>query len=209
MWPKIREFHISHSYQPTKKLLDVKGQVGRPVFNFMNLRQLSMSFIHFKEEPNIRYLLQNAKVLERLHLHVEIGQSLVGFLSASTPTLKALDLSVSLHRANYGIPPLAGLCEELEAMAGHNTLEVLSFEVHVDSQYTEDWVGSTIQEVENVLVKPGWSALRQVSFKLLIKDRGRWGHTKLTEALQSLPDKYLSRLPKLESVAFIYSAYVV
>ena len=30
----------------------------------------------------------------------------------------------------------------------------------------------------------------------------------LAEALQSLPDRYLGHLPKLESVAFNYSAYI-
>ena len=205
MLPKIREFHTSSSYKLTMKLLDVKGQDGGPVFNFGDLRQLSMSLSHFNAEPNIRCLLQNAKLLERLHLSVDIRQSLVGVLSTSARTLKVLYLTVPLFK--YRLPPLAGLCEELEAMAGHNALEVLSFEVLVDSHYTEDSVGSTIQEVENVLVKPGWSALRQVSFKLPVKDRR--GSAELTEALQSLPDKYLSRLPKLESVAFNYSAYAV
>ena len=114
----------------------------------------------------------------------------------------------------YRVSPLAGLYEELEAMAarGHNTLEVLSFEVLVESYYKEDSVGSTIQKVENILVKPGWSALRQVSLKLSVK---LWGESaELTEGLQSLlvlPDKYLGHLPKLrlDSVAFNYSTYAV
>ena len=92
-------------------------------------------------------------------------------------------------------------------MAGHNILEALSFQIGVAVVYdaTEDFVGSTIQKVENVLVKPGWSGLRQVSFKLQIN----WNSRRLCEALQSLPDKYLSHLPKLESVAFNYSADIV
>ena len=210
MLPKIRELHTSNSYQLTKKLFDVKGQDGRPVFNFMDLRQLSMSLTLLNKEPNIRRLLQNAKLFERLHLSVDIGQSLVGVLSTNSRTLKVLDLTAVPVYQYHGVPPLAGLCEELEVMEGHNTLEALrvSFDVLVDSNHREDWVGSTIQEVENVLVKPGWSALRQVSFKLPIRDQGR-GSAELTEALQYLPDKYLSRLSKLESVAFNYSAYLV
>ena len=57
--------------------------------------------------------------------------------------------------------------------------------------------------VEEVLVKPGWSALRQVSFEVC--------HGCLTsvereksKVLRSLPNKYLSCLSKLESVAFNY-----
>ena len=205
MLPKIREFHTWDSYQLTKNLLDVKGQDGRPVFNFMDLRQLSISLFHYEDNENVQCLLAKAKLLERLCLSVDFGQSLVGVLSTSARTLKVLDLTVPIHQ--HRVPPLAGLCEELEAMAGHNALEVLSFGVLVDSHYTEDSVGSTIQEVENTLVKPGWSALRKISFKLQIIDRR--GRTKFTEELQSLPDKYLSRLPNLESVAFNYSAYVV
>jgi len=96
-------------------------------------------------------------------------------------------------------------------MAGHNMLEALSFEVRVDGDETEDSIGSIIQNVEKVLVKPGWSSLRQVSFTFLIacctvlKEES----AKLSEALQSLPDKYLSHLSKLESVAFKSSSYVV
>ena len=205
MLPKIREFHTWDSYQLTKNLLDVKGQDGRPVFNFMDLRQLSISLFHYEDNENVQCLLEKAKLLERLCLSVDFGQSLVGVLSTSARTLKVLDLTVPIHQ--HRVPPLAGLCEELEAMAGHNALEVLSFGVLVDSHYTEDSVGSTIQEVENTLVKPGWSALRKISFKLQIIDRR--GRTKFTEELQSLPDKYLSRLPNLESVAFNYSAYAV
>ena len=202
--PKIREFNTSSSYLPTKKLLEVKGQDGRPAFNFMDLRQLSISLFHYEDNENVQCLLEKAKLLERLCLSVDVGQSLVGVLSTSARTLKVLDLTVPIHQ--HRVPPLAGLCEELEAMAGHNTLEVLSFEVLVDSNYTVDSVGSTIQEVENVLVKPGWSALRQISFKLKIVVCG--GRAELT-VLQSLPDKYLTRLSKLESVAFNYSAYPV
>ena len=204
--PKIRVFHTSGSCLLTRKLLDIKGQDGRPVFNFMDLRQLSISFVYFDDKRGIQSLLENAKLLERLHLTVGIGQNLVGVLSTTPRTLKVLDLTVPIY-SKPGVPPLAGLCEELEVMAGHNTLEALFFEVLLSCYHTEDFVGSTIQEVENVLVKPGWPALRQVSFKLAVRDCG--GCAELIEALQSLPYKYLNRLSKLDSVAFSYSAYTV
>ena len=199
MMPKIREFHTSGSCLLTKKLL--------PVFNFMDLRHLSVSLSHFKHEPNIRYLLQNAKLLERLHLSVGNGVSFMGLLSTSARTLKVLDLTVYLYQS-YHNPPLAGLCEELEAIAGHNMLEALSFEVLVYDfrVYSQDSVRSAIQKVEDVLVKPGWSTLRQVSFKIPVIDLG--GST-FTEALQSLPNEYLGRLSQLESIVFNFSASVV
>jgi hypothetical protein len=119
-------------------------------------------------------------------------------LSPNARTLKVLDLTLYLYDRPVPLP-LGGLCEELEAMAGHNMLEALSFKVYVNDRDTVDFIGSIIQEVGKVLVKPGW-------FALVIS---LWENcTGLSEALQSLPNKYLSYLPKLESVAFNYSAYV-
>ena len=210
MMPKIRELYTSGSVVLTSKLLHAKKQDGQPAFNFMDLRLYSTCF---DDERNIRYLLEKAKLLEQLHLSVILGQSLVGLhniLSLNTRTLKVLDLAVSLYDFSLSLP-LAGLCDELEALAGdNNILEALSFRVHVNVHETEDFVGAIIQKVENVLVKPGWSALRRVSFKLLLL---RWGKDdgysiRLSEALQSLPRKYLTHLSKLDSVAFYYSAFV-
>jgi hypothetical protein len=204
--PKIREFHTSESSQLTKKLLHAKRQDGRPVLNFTDLRRISMSLAGLNDERNMRYLLENAKLLEKLHLSVVHGRSLVGVLSSSARTLKALDLSVCLYdNLKKNSVFLGGICEELEALAGHNVLEALSFEVEVLNYVTERFLGSTIRKVEKVLVKPGWSMLRQVSFKVSIALKHP---PKNFKALQSLPDKYLRYLSKLESVAFDYSVYV-
>ena len=202
---KIREFHTSDSSRLTTKLLYGKMQDGRPAFNFMDLRRLSVH-LTIEDEPNIQYLLQNAKLLEELHLSVVFGHGLKRLrdaLSYSARTLKVLGLSVSFYDL------LGGLCEELEAMTGHNRLEALSFEVYVKANVAADFIGSSIQKVEKVLVKPGWSSLRQVSIKVLIMHCHGFvtkeGGEKLFEVLQSLPDKYLSQLSKLDSVAFNYS----
>ena len=202
MMPQIREFHTSGSPLLTTRLLHAKKQDGRPAFSLMDLRRLSTCL---EDERNIRYVLQNAKLLEKLHLSVASGrgQSLVklhDILSSSSRTLKVLDLTVSIYDS---VPlPLSGLCEGLEAMAG-NMLEALSFEVHVDDHETEESIGSEVQRVEKVLIKPGWSSLRQVSFKVKI---ACWGNSaKLYEELQSLPDNYLSQLSRLESVTFNFS----
>ena len=114
------------------------------------------------------------------------------------------DVNVSLYHSRVG--SLAGLCEELEAIAGRNMLEALFLEVPINTIcHTVDSIESSIQKVENVLAKPGWSALRQVSFKLTISCAELRDHEEFTEALQSLPDKYLNHLPKNEYVAFNYS----
>jgi hypothetical protein len=208
MMPKIREFRTKDSFLLTKKLLYAKMQDGRPAFKFMDLRRLSLSSIWPSDEENIRYLLENAKSLEKLHLSIGY-QCLGGFhdiLSLCSRTLKVFDLSVSLYSDSV---PLTGLWENLEAMAGLNMLEAFSFEVRVNCRHghgvTEDLVVVSIfRQVEELLVKSGWSALRQVSFKIMPADYG----TQLSKALHSLPDKYLSHLPKLKSVAFNFSAVV-
>ena len=215
MIPKIREFHTSGSILLTTvtKLLYAKRQDGRLAFNFMDLRRLSMSLTTFEDEQNFRYLLQNAELLEKLHLSVGRGRSLVGLhdtiLSSSARTLKVLDLTAYLYDDSIPLR-LAGICEELEAMTGHNMLESLSFEVKVDGDETDDFIGPIIQKVEKVLVKPEWTALRQVSFKVSIAccQVSSEESAELCKVLQSLPDKYLFFLPKLESIAFNYSACV-
>ena len=209
MMPKIREFHTINSSLVTTKLLLARTQDGRPAFNLMDLRRVTMSFNVSEDERNIRHILRNAKLLEKIDLSVFGTRSLVGILSLSPLTLKVLRLSVDLHNREP-VPlggRLGGLCEELEALAGHNMLEALSFALTVDGNETEDSIGYVMQKVEKVLVKPasGWSALKQVSFHVSIGPLGN--SAKLCEALQSLPDKYLSHFSKLESIAFNYSAY--
>ena len=207
MIPKIREFHTSGSSQVTTKLLDAERQDGQPAFNFMDLKRLSMTLDGFVNKRNIEYLFQNAKLLEELHLSVVHGTSLVGILSLSVRSLKVLDLSAVPLRDEGTFVILGGICEELEALAGQNMLETLSLEVRVSSRRTEDFVGYTIQQLEKVLVKPGWSMLRQVSLKVSIMRPTSTISQTLCETLQSLPDKYLSHLSNLESVAFDYSVY--
>ena len=185
-------------------MLHAKRQDGLRAFNFMDIRQVSMSFIQFEDEQNIRYLLQNATLLEKLYFSINSSLSLVGLhdiLSPIARTLKVLGLRVPIYGSAH--LPLGGLCEGLEAMAGHYMLEALSIEFLVGFPDTEDFrvIGYSIQKVERVLVKPEWSALRQVSFKVT----GVLMGNRLFEALQSLPNKYLTLLSKLESVSFNYS----
>jgi hypothetical protein len=74
---QIREFHTTGSDLVTirTKLLRAKKQDGQPTFNFTDLRRLS---ICLEDDWNIRYLLQSAKLLEKLYLSVGPGRNLVG-----------------------------------------------------------------------------------------------------------------------------------
>ena len=207
--PKLREFHTSKSSLLLTKLLNAKMQDGRPAFNFKNLRRLSLSSDGFKDEWNNRFLLQNVKLLEKLRFSFGDDGHLVGLhdlLSPSARTLKVLDLTVLFFD---GI--LSELCAELEAMTGHYMLEALSFEINIDNHDTENCIRSIIEEVEKILVKPGWSALRHVSFEFSLGYRGKSREevAKLSEALlQYLPDKY-PNFSKLEELVAINSSYVI
>jgi hypothetical protein len=203
VFPKIREFNTSYSSQLTAKLLRAQTQDGQPAFNLMDLRRLSIISIYFSEDDwHLHYLLQNATLLERLYLSIPSEDALKRLhyiLSPSVRTLKELDLILLF----YSFSQLPELCEELKAMAGNNMLEAFSFGIiDVDGSETEEMIGSTFQKVEEILVKPGWSALRQVSFKVSIPS---W-RVDLSEALESLPDNYLSHFSKLESIAFNYES---
>ena len=122
MMPKIREFYTSRSALMTSKLLHTKTQDGRSAFNFMDLRRLSMSYTEFEDERSVRYVLQNAKLLENLHLLVDpLDQSLLvglhGILSKSPTarTLKVLGLTFRTNVDDYESTtplPLPWLCEE-------------------------------------------------------------------------------------------------
>ena len=171
----------------------------------MDLRRLSTTLDQFETDDqwDIPYLLQNAKLLERFDLFVGGGRSIAGILSPGARNLKVLDLEISFFHINSS--PLWEICKELEAFAGHNLLETLSFVTFLSNLVTEDSIGSLFQEMETVLVKPGWSMLRQVSFKVSITPFE--GSQNLSVALQSLPDKYLKRLSKHESIAFDYAVF--
>ena len=219
MMPRIREFRTSNSTWMTRRLLRVKTQDGQPAFNLTDLRRLS---ICLGDEQNIRCLLQNSKLLEELHLSTsELYQDqrldgLHDILSASAGTLKVLGLRIILFEFYDGSTDqvFEGLCRELEAMAGDdNKLEALSLEVKVVRDQTPDYIGSMIQNLEKVLVKPGWSSLRQVSIKVpvacCLEIEEISGTGKVEELKSLLPDKFLSQLSKLESVSLNFSSYTV
>ena len=213
MMPKLRELHTPGSFELTMMLLHAKTQDGQPAFNIMNLRRFSS---YFEDKWDLLYLLQNAKLLEILHLTVEEGESLEGLheiLSASPRTLNVLAFLAFVYETSDGFfpQPLEGVCEGLEALAGHNRLEDIIFEFKVSADYdeTEGAIGSLIEDVKKLLAKPGWSALRRVYFKVLIFRSLVVKNAELLEALRTLFDKHFSHSSKVGSVALNFSVYIV
>ena len=76
-----------------------------------------MPFTWAEDERNIRYLLQNVKFLEKLHLPVELGWSLGNILSSTARTFKSPWSDINLQ--NSLVPStLEKLYEELAAIVG-------------------------------------------------------------------------------------------
>ena len=207
--PKILEFNTSDSSAMAEKLIHAKTQDGQPAFSYMDLRRLSISSsssVFYQDDLNLQFftyvMMLNAKLLEKLRFSVACREGFEGvheiFISPCARILKELDFSLS-----FSATESLALFEDLEVMARDNMLEVFSLQIVVDSSETDDFIGNagfTFQKVEEELVKAGWFALRKVSFKVLIIC---W-NADISEALNSLPDKYLSYLPKLESIDFKY-----
>ena len=207
--PKILEFNTSDSSAMAEKLIHAKTQDGQPAFSYMDLRRLSISSsssVFYQDDLNLQFftyvMMLNAKLLEKLRFSVACREGFEGvheiFISPCARILKELDLSLS-----FSATESLALFEDLEVMARDNMLEVFSLQIVVDSSETDDFIGRagfTFQKVEEELVKAGWFALRKVSFKVLIIC---W-NADISEALNSLPDKYLSYLSKLESIDFKY-----
>jgi len=80
MMPSLREFHTEASPLLTTKLLHAKTQDGQPAFNFLDLRRLSTCL---EDERNLRYILENATFLEKLHLTAGRYQTLYPFMIPS------------------------------------------------------------------------------------------------------------------------------
>ena len=206
--PKIRELIISEAYELTAKLLLAKMENGLPAFKFVDLRLLSFALTQSEDIRVFQHFIHNARFLEKLLLSTTHNYSLVGLHAVLAPrarTLKSIELSVSLETVIGTVRlPLGGFCRELEAMAGRNRLEELIFEIYLESKDKEDFIGSIVQNVERVLLRPGFPALRRVIFSFhCLEPRSRRDAEELNEILESsLPEKYLSNLLNHPSIVF-------
>jgi len=90
---------------------------------------------------------------------------------------------------------MLGLCEELEALAGSKGLQVLNFAFTMEGCESKSMVETSFGKLEEVLMNPGWSALKCVSIEVYVgcclRDARRL-------ELNSVPEMYLSRLSSRE-----------
>ena len=112
-----------------------------------------------------RDILQNAKLLEKLHLSVCLCRVLLeGLHDILSPCTHFIILKTLISQYPYMKNPRISLFRyRFQAFARNRKrwrgLKTLSFEVNVDGYERQNLIGSIIQIVEKVLVKPGWTAL--------------------------------------------------
>ena len=111
-------------------------------------------------------------------------------ISANARNLKSLQLMTVLTSSENHIP-MIGLCEELEALAKNNVLQILKFTFSMDGCGSKAVVEAAFGRLEEVLMDQGWSTLMRVSIEITVECcRGVAGKL----GLKSVPELYLGRL---------------
>ena len=153
----IREFRNSETTVLTTKFIHDKTEHGRLAFNFMDIRRLFDIFRPVGIWTESLVLIAECQVTWKtsVELWSEFRGTLWYSFSSRTHVQSPWFRSIVIWRSpGLSLPLLlVGLYNELQAMAGHNILEALSFEVNVDGCETEN--SSILHNVENSLVKPG------------------------------------------------------
>ena len=124
-------------------------------------------------------------------------------IAPSLQTLRRVHLTLVVDEESED--PLAGFCEELEAISGENQLESIEivtdfrvFRVSEDSQSGADtWSG-----LEKVLLQPGWPTLKHVSLLIIIY---RKNDSLFKVALERLREKQFAGLMSSNNIDFQFS----
>jgi hypothetical protein len=124
----------------------------------------------------------------RLATYAQNLSGLAEMVSLSARKLKTLQF-MGLNPSGGSM--LAGLCEELEALAGYNNLQHLNLIITVDGCESRDLVNTGFGRLQEILLKTGWSTLKGVSLEVVTRCCYRQAK-KLN--LESLAERYLSRL---------------
>ena len=121
-------------------------------------------------------------------------------VAPSLETLKRVHLTLVVDEDSED--PLAGFCEELEAISGKNQLE--SIEIVVDLQADEDChTGAhTWSRLEKVLLQPGWPTLKHVSLLIIIY---RENNSPFKVALERLRETQFAGLMSSNNLDFQFS----
>ncbi|KAF8808939.1 hypothetical protein BYT27DRAFT_7188471 [Phlegmacium glaucopus] len=192
--PRILHFRNDSSQTAVGRLLQARWRDGRSVLDFTHLKRLFLDFDMFEDVQVTQELFENVKHLEELLINVQVNtQSLAGLsemISSNARNLRSLEvMSVFKSRRSHAL--MIGLCEELEALTGNNVLQFLKITFVMDGCESRTLVETAFGRLEEVLMDPGWSALKCVSIEIHV--RCCYRDARRLE-LNSVPEVYLSRL---------------
>ncbi|KAF8968078.1 hypothetical protein BDZ97DRAFT_1800733 [Flammula alnicola] len=147
----------------------------------------------------MKTLLKMAEGLTAISIAISKQMSFSGFAEMVAPLMKTLT-SATLwviikagHEDGYD-DPLAGICKELENMAGRKS----NVEVDTDSNCT---TGDEWGRLDQALTKSGWPALQDVSVQITIYNNNRNDDT-LLQTLKNLPQTQLTGLSSSTTTNF-------
>lgn len=113
-------------------------------------------------------------------------------ISVNARNLKTLQVVTVLNgRQSHPLSLMAGLCNELEALAGNKVLQTLKFTFNMGGCESKAVVETAFSRLEEVLMDRGWSALMHVSIEIKVMCC-LWVAGRVE--LKSIPDMYLGRL---------------
>ncbi|KAF8968061.1 hypothetical protein BDZ97DRAFT_1755481 [Flammula alnicola] len=201
---QLQRFDIGYECSGVaNKLVEATCSDGLRVVNFKNLKEFGASCENLFDIASMKLPLKMAEGLTAISLTTSKQMPFCGFAEMVAPFRKTLT-KANLYVMIEGVydDPLAGICEELENMAGRkfNVLEHL--EIHVTVALDRNCeTGDEWGRLDQVLTKSGWPALQDVSLQITIYSDSRNDDT-LLRTLKNLPQMQLTGLSSSTTTIF-------
>ncbi|KAF8968080.1 hypothetical protein BDZ97DRAFT_450582 [Flammula alnicola] len=201
---QLQRFDIGYGCSGVaNKLVDATRSDGLRVVDFKDLKVFEASCENLFDIASMKLPLKMAERLTAISLMISTQMTFSGFAEMVAPfrkTLTKANLRVTIEDGYDD--PLAGICEELGKMAGRqsNVLEDLEIQVKValdcNCETGDEW-----GRLDQVLTKPGWPALQDVSLQITIYSYRRNDNT-LLRTLKNLPQTQFTGLSSSTTTSF-------
>ncbi|KAF8968071.1 hypothetical protein BDZ97DRAFT_2073145 [Flammula alnicola] len=201
---QLQGFDIGYkSTGVANKLVEATRSDGLRIIDFKNLKEFGASCESLLDIVSMKTPLKMAEGLTAISLRISDQMTFSGFAEMVAPFKKTLTKANLWAMIKDGCDdPLAGICEELENMAGRksNVLEDLEIQVKVGTD-SNCKTGDEWGRLDQVLTKPGWPALQDVSLQITIYSYSRNDDT-LLRTLKNLPQMQLTGLSSSTTTSF-------
>jgi len=115
--------------------------------------------------------------------------------------MKKLTLTSSIYGHTTDI--FSGLCSELFRIARQNSLENLAFRLQIETDLDCN-IGDEWGRLDEALLRSGWSALKEVSFEVVMFTYGK-PNMKMKERLMELPYTRFPTVSSSQAIRFVFS----